>query len=362
MNDPDGTPVDVVPRRHRTARLWRLTIAIAAAVAIAPQWRMLLAAVGRLARVTPLWLAVALIAELASFVLAAELQRVMLGAARARASRRFFIALAYASTAVSAVLPLGAAFSATYSYRRLVRRDVAPGAVVWVLIASGVVSISTLVALALVSAVLRGLITPLSPVGSSITVLTVVGLVGAALVLARANACTSRLAAATGYFLHVYERARRAVHRQFPRLGERRVDSTMLEGAETVALTRREWALSYVLGASNWVADWMALAAAFLALQLAVPWFALPWAYAASQLIGGLPVLGCIGIAEGSMTLVLLCAGVPAAHAVAVIVIYRLVSFWLTLPVGWVAARNLARDEATVPLRAPVRHAASHAA
>ena len=136
----------------------------------------------------------------------------------------------------------------------------------------------------------------------------------------------------------------------------------MLEGAEAVALTRREWALSYVLGASNWVADWMALAAAFLALQLAVPWFALPWAYAASQLIGGLPVLGCIGIAEGSMTLVLLCAGVPAAHAVAVIVIYRLVSFWLTLPIGWVAARNLARDEATVPLRAPVRHAASHAA
>ena len=83
-----------------------------------------------------------------------------------------------------------------------------------------------------------------------------------------------------------------------------------------------------------------------------VPWSRLLWAYVVIQLIVSIPFVGCIGLAEGSMTLALICIGVRPAPALAVVLVYRLVSFWLTLPLGWFASRYLARAESA---QSPVR-------
>jgi uncharacterized protein (TIRG00374 family) len=68
------------------------------------------------------------------------------------------------------------------------------------------------------------------------------------------------------------------------------------------------------------------------------------FAYAVSQLASSLPVTpGGIGIAEGSMALALVCAGVPAPDALAATLAYRLVTFWLQLLPGgmaWLALRR----------------------
>ncbi len=108
------------------------------------------------------------------------------------------------------------------------------------------------------------------------------------------------------------------------------------------------------LAAANWVTDWIALGATFLALGLHVPWSGLLWAYVATQVAGSVPVLGCVGLAEGTMTVALACVGVPAASAIAVVLIYRLLTFSITLPTGWLASRHLIRAErSTTSSQAP---------
>jgi uncharacterized protein (TIRG00374 family) len=107
------------------------------------------------------------------------------------------------------------------------------------------------------------------------------------------------------------------------------------------------------LAGANWLADLAALAVAFAALGLAVPWQGLLLAYAVTQLVTTIPLLpGSIGLAEGSMAAALVCSGVHPTEAVAGVLVYRLVSFWLVLPTGWLAWTFLRRhggrlDEAT---------------
>jgi hypothetical protein len=104
------------------------------------------------------------------------------------------------------------------------------------------------------------------------------------------------------------------------------------------------------LAAANWAADILALATAFVALGIAVPWRGLLLAYAITQLATSVPLLpGSLGVAEGSMATALVCSGVRPAAALAGVLVYRLVSFWLVLPAGWLAWTWLRRAEARSP-------------
>jgi putative heme transporter len=350
-------------RRHRAdgmSRLWRIAVAIAVAVAVASQWHTLVGAGQYLGRVSPWWLAVAGAAEVISFVFAAELQHHLLAAAQVHVTRSFLIALEYASTAVSAVLPAGAAFSTGYSYRRLVQQDASPGTAAWVLIASGVVSVAMLVALGLLSVMLRGFVSLWSLPGIVVAILVVAAVGGGVALLAQLSAQRSRFDIAAAWVAHVYERACQIVARRRTKSSEQNAARVSVQRSNPIALGPWGWVAACGLGTGNWLTDWIALVASFVALGFRVPWDALPWAYVATQIVGSLPLLGCIGLAEGSMTVTLLCAGVPAAHALAVVVIFRLVTFWVTLPVGWLAYRRLGRREAaTAP---PVARAHARAA
>ena len=99
-----------------------------------------------------------------------------------------------------------------------------------------------------------------------------------------------------------------------------------------------------VMAALNWVADGTALALCLIAAGVVLPVRAIVLAYALSQLAVVLPLLpGAIGIAEGSMVVALVAAGARPQDALVATLAYRLVSFWLQLPVGWVAWATLRR-------------------
>jgi hypothetical protein len=101
------------------------------------------------------------------------------------------------------------------------------------------------------------------------------------------------------------------------------------------------------MACANWLADIAALALAFVALGLEVPWQGLLLAYAITQLVTSVPIIpGSIGVAEGSMAAALVCSGVHPTSALAGVLVYRLVSFWLVLPTGWLAWMSLRRREA----------------
>jgi uncharacterized protein (TIRG00374 family) len=97
----------------------------------------------------------------------------------------------------------------------------------------------------------------------------------------------------------------------------------------------------------NWLADLGALGLAFLSLGVAIPWRGLLLAYAVGQVAASLPLLpGSIGVAEAAMALALVAVGTRPAAAVAVVLVYRLISFWLPLPVGlWFWASNRRAEE-----------------
>ena len=65
----------------------------------------------------------------------------------------------------------------------------------------------------------------------------------------------------------------------------------------------------------------------------------------ASQVAASLPVLGCVGLVEVSLTVALVCSGVRPDSALAAALLYRLIGFWSTLPVGWLAWTWLRRRE-----------------
>jgi uncharacterized membrane protein YbhN (UPF0104 family) len=297
--------------------------------------RSLEAAVGRLGGLSPPWIAAAVVAEAVSYLAAAELQRQLLAGGGLHLRRRSLIELAWATSAVSSVFPAGPAVGTAYSFRHLTRRGATGGLVGWVLAATGVLSGAALVALVLIGAELREasaactvLLTTLAVVIVAIVAATIVGLAASGPLACRLETACRRAAA----------RARRLTRR--PALAP-----LTAAPAPRLRMGRAQWSGAFSLAAVNWVADAVALAFSLLALGVALPLRGLLFAYAVSQVASTLPITpGSIGIAEGSMALALICAGVRAPDALAATLAYRLVTYWLQLLPGGIAWLTLGRS------------------
>jgi len=110
-----------------------------------------------------------------------------------------------------------------------------------------------------------------------------------------------------------------------------------------VAPGRGVWAQAFGFAAANWLWDCLTLALCFMAVGEGVPWQGLLLAYGAAQLAVNIPITpGGLGVVEGSLTIALVAYGGPKEATVAAVVLYRLISFWGLLVVGWVAWAALA--------------------
>ena len=314
---------------------------------VAVQRSSLLAGVGRLGQLSRWWLAAAVGAEVVSYLSMAELQRHLLVVGGVRLRRRSVVALAWASDAVSASVPVGGPVSAAYTFRHFTRRGATPGLAGWVMAASGVLSGSALVGLGVIGAQLRvGLVSCLlAQVALSTTIL-----------IGMAAAVVSALAWVSGRPARLEPVARRAraglrvVSRLLRRSWSTRPDGnpSHVDFAAPLRLGRLAGMVAFSLAVANWVADGAALALSLVALGVAVPLCALVLVYALGQLGSSVPFLpGALGVAEGSLTLALVCVGVRPADAVAAALTYRFISFWLQLPVGWVVWMELRRRSPT---------------
>jgi hypothetical protein len=73
-----------------------------------------------------------------------------------------------------------------------------------------------------------------------------------------------------------------------------------------------------------------------MAVGVGIPWRGLLLAYGAGQLAANLPVTpGGLGVVEGSLTIALVTFGGAEPSTVAAVFLYRILSFWLELPIGW---------------------------
>jgi putative heme transporter len=94
---------------------------------------------------------------------------------------------------------------------------------------------------------------------------------------------------------------------------------------------------------SNWLLDCTCFGLAFLAIGSGVPWKGLLLAYGAGQLAANLPITpGGLGAVEGSITIALSYFGGGTTADIGAVLVYRLISFWLVLVVGWLSWSGLA--------------------
>jgi uncharacterized membrane protein YbhN (UPF0104 family) len=337
---PQTDQPTVEPGHAARARRLQAAAAGAVIVAIFLQRRSLLAAVGRFGRVAPAWLAVALAAELVSYLAAAELERRLLAAGGIRLRLRSLLGLVWASGAVGASFPAGAAVSAAYSYRYLTRRGATGALAGWVLVATGILSGSALAALTLLGLELKGVAGHSALLATALSLSALAAAGSGVVIVTLLTARPDRVQAVVTRL----DQAGQAFMRRIGRPTASRRDQTGGNLPGPVALGRGRWASCLSLAAINWLADGGALAFSLLAVGVAVPLRALVLAYSVSQLVTMVPLLpGAIGLAEGSMVLALVCAGVKPGDALIATLTYRLITFWLQLPAGWLAWASLRR-------------------
>lgn len=298
---------------------------------VAPTLVEVFSEVPRLAAIEPGWFVVMVGFQGASVACICALQRIAF-----RARRWFAVVTSYlAGSAFGRVVPGGGAAAATLQYAMLVRSGM-PSA----RIASGLTASSLLTAAALL--VLPVLALPFVLLGSATISdrLTSALLLGAALFVV-----LSAIAAALLISEPLLRRTGRGVQRLRNRLQRRRPprdDLPELLARERRAILRvlgDRWWEAVLLTVGRWLLDLFTLMAALAAVGARPTLIPVLIAYCAAQILAQVPITpGGIGFVEAGLTATLALAGVGAADAVLATLAYRLVSFWLPLPVGAVAA------------------------
>jgi uncharacterized protein (TIRG00374 family) len=121
----------------------------------------------------------------------------------------------------------------------------------------------------------------------------------------------------------------------------------------TMVLGERWWQ-ALLLAVGRWLLDYATLMAALTAVHADPRPSTVLLAYCAAQFLGTLPLTpGGLGFVEAGLTGTLALAGVPAGAAVVATLAYRLVSFWLPIPAGGVAAILHRRHYGELPESSP---------
>lgn len=295
--------------------------------------------VGVLGRAEWAWLLGACAFELLSMMAFARTQRIVLRAAGVHASIPAMAATALAGNAISVSLPLiGPGAGSVFSFGRFrqVADDPAPAG--WTLLISGLVSNVVWALLIAVGAVVSG-----NPAvifggvlgGAAIVVATVVGVL--ALRRERSRKVLFRLGVRS---VRLSQRlSRRPV-------GDAEVlTQNALDALSAFRMSEGDWVQTFVLSCINWLASVACLAASIVAVGADVPWTRLILIYCAGATASSFNLTpGGLGVAEAVLATGLVAAGLRPADALGSVLIFRLISFWLVVLIGWVIYSGLRRN------------------
>lgn len=293
---------------------------------LAPVLAKVASAWPRLSSLQPGWAVLALFAELASFACTFMLKRIAL-----RTKAVFAVVTSgLVGNAVTNVFPGADATGATVEFRMLSSAGVETGAAIGGLTATALLQTGSLLALPVLTlpAILAG-----APVSRGLVHVVYLGLgiftfyAAAAFVLFQ-NDELLRLSGRLAQSLR-----NRLLRRRRPvtDLPERLVS----ERNATRTALGKQWKLALLYTVGRLSFDFTCLLAMLAATRARpVPWLILI-AYAATTVLALLPITpGGLGIVEGSLTGLLVLAGIPAGKAVLSTLAYRLLSYWLPTLVG----------------------------
>ena len=94
-----------------------------------------------------------------------------------------------------------------------------------------------------------------------------------------------------------------------------------------------------------WFCDFLCLVCGFGAVHAAIPADGVLLAYGVAQVVGSIPVIpGGLGIVEGSLAVILAAYGAGRVPALSAALVFRSISFWLAVAVGWISVAVIARQ------------------
>lgn len=272
------------------------------------------------------WVAVAAAAEAGSLVAFALIQKSLFDAAHVPVTTGQMFGVTVAATAIANSMPAGPIVSSVFAFSQYRRRGADDALAGWMLVAVFVAASVSLAVFASVGlAVAGGEGNNLNLLGVTLAVLVLSLLVGAVFVQRRFLAWSVRKALLA---------TRRVVG--WPKGDVAQAIQHVVDRVTSVTL---DWkAVSRITGwaVANWALDCGCLVVAFLAVHVGVPWKGLFLAYGAGQLAANLPITpGGLGVVEGSLTIALVAFGGAETSTVAAVLLYRILSFWAELPIGW---------------------------
>jgi uncharacterized protein (TIRG00374 family) len=327
-----GTTVPVSSRRakHRIRAGVSVLTVTAFLLLVLSKRGALTSSFGRLGHPHWTWIPVAVALEGLSMATFAAMQRRLLTAGGKRIRRRPMMATIFAANALSVSVPLaGPELGAAFTFQRFKRFGANTSLASWTLLLGGLVSwVGAIVVLGIGGALTGNVIV------TGVAIFAALVALGAGVAL---RAAVSRS--------HLHRSAERPViwviRRVSPYLSRPVEDphaaiNGWIEGLQSLRLSKSAMSEVGSWGLCNWLTDAGVLAVSLLAIGASVPWHSLLLIYGLAMVVGSLGITpGGIGLVEGTLCLGLVGAGLPAALALAAVLLYRLVSFWLVMATGW---------------------------
>jgi uncharacterized membrane protein YbhN (UPF0104 family) len=281
------------------------------------------------------WVPPAFAAEILSYVCFALMQRELLVAGHLKPPWWTLFKLTFGSQALTNSLPIGNAVATVYGFRWFRRFGADNTLAVWALagtLVAATVSLSLVAIIGLAMATEAGASNDLVPV--LIGVFAVALAVGSLFVYERPLHLV--LTGALRLSVAVTGRPHGDTHEQIARI---------MAWMTAVRLSWGQIGRVVGWGTSNWLFDCACFAMMFRAIHLPIPWDGLLLAYGAGQLAATLPITpGGLGVVEGSITIALVAFGGSEAGSQYAVLLYRFISFWFILVLGWLLIGEMALE------------------
>jgi putative heme transporter len=283
----------------------------------------------------------ALVFEVLSMLSLALLERRILILAGHRLPVGRSVAIAYASNAMAQSLPIvGSGAATAFTYKRMVSHGAEPTLAGWTLTLAGITSNIAFVVILSIGGLISGEAFAMAA-GAVGLVLSAVVITVAAIAVRRAPV-RERVGRAAVWVL---QKIQRVIRRPAG-------DAVAIVGATMADLTsfhlHRRDAFHVVASAfRNWVFDLLCLAFSIKAAGAHVPWWGIVLAWAAGSGGAALNLTpGGLGVVEVALTGALVALKVPGNEALTAVLVYRAITFWLAIVVGWPIYWRLSREHA----------------
>lgn len=316
-----------------------LVFAFVVHVFVVPQIGGARKAMSVLGSVNPVLLAVAVVLDAASFMAYARLTQLLIPPEN-RPSLGVSFGTVMASTGISHVVPGGAATTGAVNYRLLGNAGVPADQLGFALgtqaIGSAVV-LNMLLWSALVVSIPTSGFQPIYATAAALGAVIIVAFAAGVAAMLRGRATFAGRA--------------RQVARRIPRVDEHRVEAGVLNLANqlsTLVNDRDRLRLVVSLAGVNWLLDAAALWVMLSAFGHHPAVIGLLVAYGLANVMAVIPVSpGGLGVIEAVLIPTLVGFGTPRAEAAIGVVAYRVINFWLPIPVGAVSYLAVERSTQT---------------